>query len=124
MLGAPLPVRANLLARQLHDPIPSAEADYLSDLATTIGTSGGVDPVDLTDEFTAMMLAVRTKAAADYAGTYEYAWAVQTPGAQLQLAAMLRAFDPVYAVDAPPIVYRNGVLMIRWRIDGAGIYTP
>lgn len=124
LLGAPRSVRGNLLLLQSHDPIPSAEADYLSDAAVAGYAPGGVDPTALANEFAAMMLAVRAKAAADYSGTYEYRHLVQTPGGQLPLAAMLAAFDPVYEVSAPPIIYQYGILIIRWRIDGAGIYTP
>lgn len=124
LVGQPLPARGSMLLLQQHDPIPSAEADWLSDAAAASYAPGGVDPLDIAAEFAAMMLAVRAAATVDYSGTYEHVHVVQTPGGQALLRQMLLEHDPVYHVDAPPIIFRHGMLIIRWRIDHAGIYTP
>jgi len=117
---------SSFLLLQTHDPIRSAEADYLSDAAAALSAVGGVaDPVEVASEFTAMMAAVRAKATVDYAGTYRLDYIVQTAGAKNALAQMLRDYDAIYDVTTPDLViYKGGVITIKWRIDGAGIYTP
>lgn len=127
LTGTALPLpRANLLLLQTHDPIRSAEADYLSDAAAALSAVGGVaDPVEVASEFTAMMAAVRAKATVDYSGAYRLDYIVQTPGAKNALAQMLRDYDAIYRVNTPDLViYKGGVITIEWRIDGAGIYAP
>ena len=65
---------SSFLLLQTHDPIRSAEADYLSDAAAALSAVGGVaDPVEVASEFADMMAAVRAKATVDYAGTYRLA---------------------------------------------------
>ena len=117
---------SSFLLLQTHDPIRSAEADYLSDAAAALSAVGGVaDPVEVASEFTAMMAAVRAKATVDYSGAYRLDYIVQTPGAKNALAQMLRDYDAIYRVNTPDLViYKGGVITIEWRIDGAGIYTP
>ena len=117
---------SSFLLLQTHDPIRSAEADYLSDAAAALSAVGGVaDPVEVASEFTDMMAAVRAKATVDYAGTYRLDYIVQTAGAKNALAQMLRDYDAIYDVTTPDLViYKGGVITIKWRIDGAGIYTP
>ena len=117
---------SSFLLLQTHDPIRSAEADYLSDAAAALSAVGGVaDPVEVASEFTAMMAAVRAKATVDYAGTYRLDYIVQTAGAKNALAQMLRDYDAIYDVTTPDLViYKGGVITIKWRIDGAGIYAP
>ena len=113
---------------QTHDPIRSAEADYLSDAASALSAGGGypgIDPGEVASEFADMMAAVRAKATVDYAGTYRLDYIVQTAGAKNALAQMLRDYDAIYDVTTPDLViYKGGVITIKWRIDGAGIYTP
>jgi len=117
---------SSFLLLQTHDPIRSAEADYLSDAAAALSAVGGVaDPVEVASEFADMMAAVRAKATVDYAGTYRLDYIVQTAGAKNALAQMLRDYDAIYDVTTPDLViYKGGVITIKWRIDGAGIYTP
>ena len=117
---------SSFLLLQTHDPIRSAEADYLSDAAAALSAVGGVaDPVEVASEFTAMMAAVRAKATVDYSGAYRLDYIVQTPGAKNALVQMLRDYDAIYDVTTPDLViYKGGVITIKWRIDGAGIYTP
>lgn len=119
---------SSFLLLQTHDPIRSAEADYLSDAASTLSAGGGypgTDPGEVASEFADMMAAVRAKATVDYAGTYRLDYIVQTAGAKNALAQMLRDYDAIYDVTTPDLViYKGGVITIKWRIDGAGIYTP
>lgn len=124
--GAIFPLRSSMFLLQSHDPIRSAEADYLSDAAVALALSGGTaDPVDVADEFVTMLAAIRAKAAADYSGTYRLDYVVQTVGARAALADMLKNYDPIYVVEAPDfMIYKGGVLQIEWRIEHAGIYQP
>lgn len=124
--GATLPARANYLLYQQSDPIRSAEADFLSDAAIALYQSGGnADPGDVSSEFTSMLQAIRDKATVDYLGTYRLNYIVRTPGARAALAKMLTDHDPAYSVYDPGFsIYADGVLIIEWRIDGAGIYAP